>query len=728
MKTVKKAVAVMISLIVAFASIPIVSAETSGDFSYSVLSDSTAQISRYSGTTSNLIIPDTIDGHSITSIGGWAFYGCSSLTSVTIPGSVTSIGEYAFYGCSSLTSVTIPDSVTSIDSCAFSDCSSLTSVTIPDSVTGIDGNAFTGTAYYNNSDNWKNGVLFIENHLIKVDSTLSGDYVVPSGTKTIADSAFEDCSSLTSVTIPSGVTSIGYRAFYKCRSLTSVTIPNSVTSIGNYTFSYCSDLTSVTIPDSVTGIGDGVFINCSGLISVTIPDSVTSIGEYAFSGCSDLQKVNITDIGKWCGIEFYRYDSNPLYYAHNLYLNDTKLTELVIPDSVTSIGNDAFYYCSSLTSVTIPDSVASIGGGAFWGCSSLQKVNITDIGKWCSIAFNGCDSNPLSYAHNLYLNDIKLTELVIPAGVTSIGEYAFYGCSSLTSVTIPNSVTSIGDWAFSWCNSLTSVTIPDSVTSIGDWAFDLCYSLWHVLYKGTKEQWNAINIGSGNDALTGAKRHYSASGDEIEYMITQEPTCTTDGTAVYHCSVCGRETPSNAIAALGHEFINGACIGCGQFIESEHDYVNDCDLTWNIYKPYAKQIAVTFSSDTYTESGCDFICIYDRNDNVIGTYSGSELASKVITVQGDTVKIRLMSDSSDTAYGFAVTNIEVTYSDSIFYGDLNGNSSLDIEDSLSLYQYMGGRLLLTDEQKALADVNRDGVLTLADALLLYRVASGRTTL
>ena len=183
-------------------------------------------------------------------------------------------------------------------------------------------------------------------------------------------------ASVTYNSVTYSVTSIGSSAFRDCTCLTSVTIPNSVTSIGESAFYECTGLTSVTIGNSVTSIGDEAFYGCTGLTSVTIGNSVTSIGNRAFYDCTGLTSVNITDIAAWCNITFSDYDSNsnPLYYAKHLYVNNVEVTNLTIPNSVTSIGERAFYGCSSLTSVTIPNSVTSIGVYAFYYCDGLTSV------------------------------------------------------------------------------------------------------------------------------------------------------------------------------------------------------------------------------------------------------------------------------------------------------------------------------------------------------------------
>ncbi|MDE6256664.1 MAG: leucine-rich repeat domain-containing protein, partial [Muribaculaceae bacterium] len=405
-------------------------------------------------------------GNSVTSIGNYAFYKCSGLTSLTIGNSVTSVGDYAFYYCSGLTSLTIPNSVTLVGGGAFKGCSGLKNLIIE------DGEKELSLGY---NDTGKG--LFYDCPLESV--YLGRDLNYRTGQE-YGHSPFYLKTTLTSLTIGNSVTLIRECAFYNCSGLTSLTIGNSVTSIGSDAFSGCSGLTSLTISNSVTTISQFAFQGCSGLISLTIPNSVTNINHWAFNGCTGIKNLVIEDGEKelylgynpdypsatglfyHCPLESVYLGRNLIYesgvnYGYSPFYSKTTLTSLTIGNSVTSIGDYAFYYCSGLTELTIGNSVTTIGEYAFSGCSGLTKVSFASIDSLCRISFGNFTSNPLYYAHQLYIDDKEVTSVIIPETIFSIGNYTFCGCSNLTEVTIPNSVTSISGSAFNGCSNLSTI-------------------------------------------------------------------------------------------------------------------------------------------------------------------------------------------------------------------------------------------------------------------------------
>ena len=357
-------------------------------FHYDILGTDAVKIIGSQKCEGSVVIPSTVTYsgtiYNVTSIGLYAFSGCSGLTSLTIPNSVTSIGSHAFYGCSGLASITIPNSVTSIGGDAFSGCSGLTSITIPNSVTSIADFAFCGCS----------GLTSV---------------TIPNSVTSIRQYAFVGCSGLTSITIPNSVTSIGYSAFKGCSGLTSIIIPNSVTSIGGDAFSGCSgvkkliyadgcttalctyltSITSVTIPNSVTSIDACAFFGCSGLTSLTIPNSVTSIGEYAFKGCSGL-------------------------------------TSITIPNSVTSIGTSAFRDCR-LTSVTNKALVPqTIDGSTFTSYCKLHVIKgYKEVYASKSLwnLFTIVDDVPFTKLTSITLDKDVYTCAVGGAETASVGSY-----------------------------------------------------------------------------------------------------------------------------------------------------------------------------------------------------------------------------------------------------------------------------------------------------------------
>ena len=479
---------------------------------------------------------------------------------------------------------------------------------------------------------------------IKIPQELGG-YPVTS----IGDRAFFYCDSLTNITIPDSVTSIGNRAFSYCRSLTNITIPDSVTSIGDYTFESCTSLTNITIPDSVTSIGDCAFDYCTSLTNITIRDSVTSIGIYAFHLCRSF-------------------------------------TSITIPDSVTSIGEGAFEICESLTNITIPDSVTSIGDLAFYGCDNLESITVDENNE------NYCSDNGVLF------NKDKTILLQYPTGKTN----TFYK--------LPDSVKTISQESFKKC-FLQTIVLPASLETVEIGAFGNCDNLNAVLYAGTEDKYWEIDFTHDNDVLQNVNITFGYDGnlsniksvncwyhnnkvtvkikfnyidqagtlylaiydegrlvdikdkpveiDEIENTI--EIFDVDERYKDYNVKVFywdGNSSLKPLSKFVETEIVEAVLVE--DVLESEHPYANDMDETKTyVYDGECVSIDVTFSDDTETESSYDYIYIYDSNDNLIGRYSGRELAGQTITIPGNTVKIRLTSDSSYTEYGYRTESIVI---------------------------------------------------------------------
>ena len=410
-------------------------------------------------------------------IAGQAFKSCGSLTAINIPNSVVGIGNAAFSSCSALTSITIPSHVTSIKDYTFYRCHALQNISIPSTITSIGERAF-------------------------YECYALSELTIPATVKSMGEAAFCNCNLLQSpITIPDGITSIEDSLFSHCWSIPSLTIPNSVTKIGDYAFENCGELKSITIPKSVTSIGGQAFNlcyslaqivveegnpiydsrnNCNAIIetatntllqgskNTVIPSTVTTIAPYAFSfGATPNHLVIPKSVTNLDYRSFYMCynlakieveSGNPVFdsrdncnaiietASNNLVLG---CASTIIPNSVTGIGDYAFYGCSELKAIVIPDKVEQIGYGAFYSC------------------------------HNA-------TSLHLGSGLKSIGDYAFNGCSMLTSVVIPDNVESIGYYAFMFCRSISYISIGTGVRSSSDNCFYFCSDIKTVICKLTE--------------------------------------------------------------------------------------------------------------------------------------------------------------------------------------------------------------------------------------------------
>lgn len=557
-------------------------------------------LTQYNG---EMIIPSSISGNTVTTIGSSAFSNITNLTSITIPNSVINVNKSAFSGCTGLTSVYYTGDVAGWCGISF-------------------GGSSANPLYYA-------GNLYIGGSLVK-------DLVIPDSVTSIGDYAFDGCSSLTSVTIPDSVTSIGYDTFRGCTGLVSVSMGDGIKSIGSWGFTNCSGLTSITIPDSVTSIGNSAFEGCSGLQTLVLGEGIATIGSAAFSGCTNLNLINwnavnvadftvegtafgtvgttgngvslifgenveripsyalqgatgiknisignkVSTIGRdafWgcSSVVSITMGSGVVDIGEEAFRDCTGLPSIIIGDGVTSIGGSAFDNCTNLTSVTIPSAVVNIGDSAFSGCTGLTSINwnavsLNNLSSSNNIFFNiGAatsgvkvifgDSVEAIPSYLFYIPTIgsrpNIKEVVMGANVKSIGGSAFDSCYNLTSITIPDSVTSIGGLAFSGCSGLTTIIIPDSVTSIGGSAFYGCSGL------------TSVTIGSGVTSIGNSAFQNCSALTSINWnavSITDSPSTggvfrgvgsATDGTTLTIGATC-----QSLSAWLFYSMTNGANI------------------------------------------------------------------------------------------------------------------------------------------------------------------------
>ncbi len=632
--------------------------------------------SPYSG---DVVIPNFVshDGttYTVTAIGEYAFMYCTDLTSIVISDSVNTVGIAAFRSCTGLRNVTIGKSITtlrykkgSVIFYAFQNCDSITSLTW--NAVNCADNGYMGTA------NIEQVIIGEEVEVITnglAEGSQIEEITIPNSVNTIGNSAFAGCTGLTGeLTIPNSVTTIGNAAFAGCTGLTGeLIIPNSVIAIGGSAFAGCTGLTgALTIPNSVTAIGGSAFAACTGLEELVIPNSLTTIGVSTFAGCTGL--------------------------------NGT----LTIPNSVTTIGEGAFSGCIGIEEITIPNSVTQIYAGAFNGCDNLSKVNISSLEAWCGIVFgmgmmgdySRESSNPIYYAHHLYLNGQEVTDLVIPESITAINSYAFYGGSGFTSITLGNAVTTICNYAFSGCTGLTNLTIGDAVTTIGESAFEGCTGLTSLTISKS-----VISI-SGN-IIVNCPSLTSLSVESGNPIFDSRDNCNAIIETATNTLVVGSQTTviPNTVTAIGASAFT-SCDGLTSIVIPNsvtsigvETYVNEYqnDTTFYYYNPF---MFCTNLRTIIVESGNPVFDSRDNCNGIIETATNTLKFGCNATIIPNTVTA--IGDNAFCGSGlksFDIPNSVTTIGEAAFSG-CSALTNIDIPNSVtSIGDYAFGACLSLKE-------------------------------
>lgn len=442
--------------------VPTNSLEDLAYLEYKIVNDETVKITGYTDKPYSLVIPSRIEGLPVTEIGTSAFKGCTTLTSVEIPGSVEQISAYAFQDCTNLTSITLHEGIRYIDSYAFNFCP-ISSLSLPDSIESF------GAASFGNNDKLRSVTLPVS--LKSTNSTYSAfsgcdmltSVTVPYGMVDLPSAVLRNMDSVTSVYLPSSLRSIGYRAFMGCNGLSSISLPSGLTSLGGEAFNDCKSLKRITIPSGVTVIPQHCFSGCDMLQSITLPDGLKEIGLCAFNGSQMLESLHLPDSVESLGGN--AIGNNPQLSYVNIPLSlkecdswpspfegNPKLTSMTVPQGMTHLPGNIFSNMDSLMHVSLPSSLRSIGSEAFESCDNLLSLSLP-----AGLETIGTGAFQKS----------GLTSLIIPDNVTHLPEDMVSGCQSLSSLSLPEGLVSIGLCAINGCPGLTTLHIPDSVRTMG---------------------------------------------------------------------------------------------------------------------------------------------------------------------------------------------------------------------------------------------------------------------
>lgn len=720
----------------------------------------------------------------LTSISHSCFSGCTALESIAVPSSVTFIGDECFEGCTALESIAIPDGVTELYNSVFENCTSLTKISLSENIEFIGPDLVNNTAYANNADNWTDGLLYIDNYLIKADiDALSGKVTVKNGTTLIASSAFyneeKSNDSITEIILPDTLVSIGNNCFGKCTALNNLIIPNSVSDIHEYAFSGCSSLESIIIPSGVSYLGYNAFEDCTSLSEVTINASLAmddgnNLFEYLFAGCTELKAINVNPDNETLasddGVLFSKDRTKLILYPAN-----RDADSYTIPDSVKEICGKAFDGAKILKSISMSDNVTEIEYSAFSYCEKLEKIklseNITNIRGY---VFSYCpDLTDIELGNNItyiadsaftgtgFMNDesnwengvLYLGKYLIKANSSSIAsEYtvkdgtrliavkAFEECENLTSITFPQSLKNINFCAFLKCG-LKNVTIPATVTNIGIYTFG--YTNAPIIRRtgfapsfsgrsGNRIEGFTI---TGYDK-TAANRYADENGFEFISLGTFD--CDHETTQIineskaycYHAGYTGDTMCSNCgvilaegteIPRLKHEYKDGYCVRCGS------EQSEDTDIEEPSTEKPSTEVP---STEPSTEEPSSVTPEPSTNEEPSSANTKEEESSSEENTSSESASgIKLVSDSvlkldEDKKSLVFVPSSTLGMTVAEFRKQIDGDITVALNDDALIAN--GTKITCGDITYILTvmgDVQADGKITAADARAILRISA-----
>ncbi len=568
-----------------------------GDLTYNIVEGEA--VIMYSIASGKVVIPDEIDGYKVTEIADYAFYCNEDIESVTIGNNVRRIGDYSFDRCLNMESIVIGSSVEEIGEYAFHYCSFVDSLDLPEGIQRLGYGFIHGTDYYLTAK-WTDNILYIDDYLIEAKvEKISGSYKIKDGVTCIADGAFRNCEGITEVIISDSVTAIGGFAFYGCSSLKDVTVSESVKYIHDYAFQNCNNLETVNIGSGVLEIG---YLAFEGTKCLSYEDGIYYLDGYLID----------TDLGINGKVTV---KEGTYAIAEKAFCDRLSVTEVVLPSTLKSIGSVAFSGTDGLDKINIPASVTRMGGDAFIFGKKNLSVYIEDISAWCAISFENRDANPFR-RNNAKIVDAKgstLTEITVPDGVKSIGEYAFFNLTTLKKINIPNSVKSIGYGCFDQKKKVDDKDVfvtNESITFVCD---KNSYAYRYALDKG-------IKLPSCDHSFT-------------KYIPNNDISCTADGTETALCDKgCGIRDTRVVQKALGHSFSaytsnnDATCTsdgtktaicsrGCGG-----SDTVTDEDtMLEHIFGEYISDNNATCTADGTVSAECVYGCGTADRKTEVGT-------------------------------------------------------------------------------------------------------------